>query len=179
VLVGGAAGYRRGRRGVYALIAAYAACALAAGHAGAATRPCAGSALRGSFAVVPGSAGAGNIVYRLHIRNRSSAACAVPARPRMVLLDARGRALPTHVLAVGPGKSTRLVILRPGGGAHVDARFSPDVPGPGEGTTGRCEPVAHRLRILAPGGGAAVVAIAPPTSVCEHGSLQLRVLSAG
>jgi hypothetical protein len=177
--VGRAARHRVRRGGAGALIVATALALPAAGRAGAAPKLCPGSALTGSFAVVPGSAGAGNIVYRLRLRNRSSSSCVLSGRPRVVLLDARGRTLPTHVIAVRPGEQPVRLTLRPGGRAHADARFSPDVPGPGEGAVGRCEPVAHRLRVLAPGGGSTVVAIAPPTSVCEHGSLQFRVLTPG
>jgi hypothetical protein len=132
--------------------------------------------LTGSFRVVPGSAGAGNIVYRLMLRNRSAPSCVVSGRPRVQLLDARGRALPTHVIAARPQRTVRVTLAR-GVAAQASARFSPDVPGPGETTPGRCEPVAHRLRVFAPGGGSTVVAVSPPTSVCEHGTLQLTVFA--
>jgi hypothetical protein len=67
-----------------------------------------------------------------------------------------------------------LIRLAPGQRTKASARFSPDVPGPGEPTTGRkCEPTAYRLRVTARGGGTTTVVVSPPTPVCEHGQLQL------
>jgi hypothetical protein len=145
---------------------------------GASARPgtafCRGADLAGRFAVVRGSAGAGNIVYRLRLANRSQQTCDVTGLPSVRLLDRAGRPLPTHPVPARRGAGTAaLVALAPGAAAIADARFSPDVPGVGEGTTGRCEPTAYRLRVRARGGGSTVVRIVPPTPVCEHGQLQL------
>ena len=71
-----------------------------------------------------------------------------------------------------PGALTAiLVTLRPGQSTRATARFSPDVPGVGEQTVGRCEPVAYSFRVTGQGGGTTTVKILPPTSVCEHGRL--------
>jgi Protein of unknown function (DUF4232) len=139
--------------------------------------PCDGSALRGTFSVVPGSAGAGNIVYRLRVVNRSSESCWVSGQPRVELLDAKGRKLPTAAHPQRPGvAAAALIALAPGKAASASARFSPDVPGPGEPTTGRlCEPTAYRLRVRPNGQESVVVPIVPPTPVCEHGSLALSL----
>jgi hypothetical protein len=139
--------------------------------------PCGSAQLGGSFAVVPGSAGAGNIVYRLSLQNRGATACFVSGLPSVTLLGRRGRALPTHVVAArrGIGAAARIV-LPPGAKAKAEARFSPDVPGPGEPVSGRCERVAYRLRVRA-AGGSLLVPIAPPTSVCEHGTLQFTLFT--
>ncbi|HVM56000.1 MAG TPA: DUF4232 domain-containing protein [Gaiellaceae bacterium] len=136
---------------------------------------CTGGDLGGSFAVVPGSPGAGQISYTLTVTNTSSSPCFVSGLPQLQLLDAGGGALPTNVTAAEPGTGTAAkIVLQPGGSAKSDARFSPDVPGQGEGQAGQpCEPVAHRLQVTAPGGGTALVPITPPTSVCEHGSLRM------
>jgi hypothetical protein len=159
-------------------LAVLAAAAVAAG--GASARPhvafCRGADLAGRFAAVPGSAGAGNIVYRLRLVNRSRTACDVTGLPAVRLLGKTGKALPTHPVPARPGMATSvLVALSPGAAAVADARFSPDVPGVGEGGTGPCEPRAYRLRVGARGGGSTVVPIAPPTPVCEHGQLQLSL----
>ncbi|HZT15179.1 MAG TPA: DUF4232 domain-containing protein [Gaiellaceae bacterium] len=155
-------------------VAAAAAAAVPAGD-GAGTAFCTGSQLRGSFAVVPGSAGAGNIVYALRVTNRSARRCALTGLPAVRLLGRAGKPLPTHVVAAFPGALTAvLVTLAPGRSAGATARFSPDVPGVGEGNRSRCEPVAYRLRVLARGGGSTVAAVRPPTPVCEHGRLQFR-----
>jgi hypothetical protein len=138
--------------------------------------PCDGSALRGSFSVVPGSAGAGNIVYRLRVANRSSTACWVSGQPRLELLDAKGRRLPTALHPQRPGvAAAALIALAPGQAASASARFSPDVPGVGEPTGRTCEPTAYRLRVRPNGNGAVVVRILPPTPVCEHGGLALSL----
>jgi uncharacterized protein DUF4232 len=158
------------------------ALAASAGATRAATPEfCAGSALTGSFAAVPGSAGAGSISYLLTLRNRSARSCAVTGLPALRLLGRNGRNLPTHAAAARVGIATAVrVTLRPGGRTSVTARFSPDVPGPGEPVSGRlCEPTAYRLRVAARGGGATVVPIRPPTPVCEHGTLFVSVYVAG
>jgi hypothetical protein len=117
------------------------------------------ASLHGSFSVVPGSAGAGNIVYALRLRNDGAKACALPT-PR--LLGQGGALLPTHV-------TWHSTVIPPHGHTTATARFSPDVPGVGEQTNGPCEPVAHSLKL-----GPAVVPIQPATRVCEHGRLVFR-----
>ena len=135
---------------------------------------CAGRQLSATFKVVPGSAGAGNIVYVLRVTNHSRVRCTVTGLPVARLLGPAGNPLPTHVRAAFPGALTAVIVtLRPGKSARATARFSPDVPGPGEPTTKtRCEPIAGWLLVTARGGGTTRARILPPTSVCEHGSLQ-------
>ena len=142
--------------------------------------PCTGSNLTGTFAVAPGSAGAGNIVYALRLTNTSTATCTVTGIPDLTLLDRRGRRLPTHPFPAHPGALTAvLVALAPGQTATATARFSPDVPGTGEPVSGRrCEPVAYRLLVRPNGGGVVRAPIRPPTSVCEHGGMSWSVLTA-
>ena len=170
-------------RGVAALGAA--ALALSAGAGAAVAQrtvaPCRGSALHASFAVVPGSAGAGNIVYILRVRNRTARTCFVTGLPRLVLLGRTGTVLPTHPFPEHRGALTAvMVVLKPGAYASTSARFSPDVTGTGEPANGPCEPPATRIRITPqPGGGTIITSILPPTSVCEHGSMSLSGFVAG
>jgi hypothetical protein len=139
---------------------------------------CKGSQLAGTFSGVPGSAGAGNITYRLVLRNRSTSQCQLSGLPSVGLLGKTGKPLPTTVKAAFPGALTAVLVrLAPGGKTRATARFSPDVPGVGETTVGRCEPVAYWLRVNAPGGGTTKVKIAQPTSVCEHGRLNFSAYS--
>lgn len=140
------------------------------------SHPCTGAQLAGTFRVERGSAGAGNIVYDLTLRNRSTRSCFVTGTPRVTLLDKRGRPQKTHILPAHPGAQTAvLVTLAPGGKTTATARFSPDVPGIGEGHVGRCEPTSYTLLVTPNGGGHVRVPIKPPTPVCEHGQLQLSV----
>ncbi|HZO34732.1 MAG TPA: DUF4232 domain-containing protein [Gaiellaceae bacterium] len=152
--------------------------AVAAAPAGAThtTAACKGPALTGRFAAVPGSAGAGNIVYALVLKNRSTSTCAVTGLPQLTLLGKRGKTLPTHVRADQPNQLTAVLVrLAPGHSARATARFSPDVPGPGEPVRAKsCELPAYRAAVHAPGGGRVIVPVAPPTPVCEHGQLLFR-----
>lgn len=127
------------------------------------------SALRGGFSVVRGSAGAGNVVYALRLHNRGSQACRLPGLPRLRLLGVGGRTLPTKVVA-DPRFKARPFVLKPGGTATAQARFSPDVPGKGEPTLKACEPIARTARVFVPG-SSVVVPVYPRTRVCDHGRL--------
>jgi hypothetical protein len=148
---------------------------------GPAVAVCTGNELRGIFAVVSGSAGAGQISYRLRVTNSFASACVVSGMPAAVqLLNTQGRPLPTHATAAQPGRQTGArIVLRPGESASADARFSPDVPGVGEAQSGRpCEPTAATLRFTLSGGGSVDAPVRPPTPVCEHGALRFSVFTA-
>jgi hypothetical protein len=159
------------------VLAAVAVLALAGavGSRGASVPFCTGAQLSGTFKVVPNSPGAGNIVYKLTLTNHSSKTCAVTGLPMVRLVGRTGKLLPTKVVPVFRGGLTAVLVrLSPGGSAKATARFSPDVPGPGEPVTAaRCEPVSYSMRVTARGGGVTKVAIKPPTPVCEHGTLQM------
>jgi hypothetical protein len=139
----------------------------------ASAKPCTGGQLSGTFTLVPGSAGAGQIVYALTLKNRSSSPCSLRGIPTGTLLGATGAALPTHVRAGGAGR-TRRVVLQPGASAIAQARFSSTVSGPGDSQSGTCQPTAHTLQVTPVGGGVTDAAIKPPTSVCEQGSLNFE-----
>jgi len=136
-------------------------------------KPCTGGQLAGTFNLVPGSAGAGQIVYALTLKNTSPSACSLHGIPSGTLLGATGAALPTHVTAGGAGRTKR-VVLQPGASAVAQARFSSTVAGQGDSQSGTCQPTAHTLQVTAPGGGVTDAAIKPPTSVCEQGSLNFE-----
>jgi hypothetical protein len=141
----------------------------------AAAAPCTGADLTGTFSLVPGSAGAGQIAYALTIRNSSHKACSIHGLPVATLLGASGSVLPTHVrsAAAGAGTSVR-VLLQPGASAVAQARFSPDIPGDGDSQSGPCQPTAHTLQVTPNGGGVMDAAIKPPTSVCQQGTLSFE-----
>ena len=138
---------------------------------------CTASDLSGTFAELAGSAGAGNIVYTLRLTNASEHACFVSGLPEVLLLDANGKALPTNPTAERPGTQTAVkTTLQPGDTATSQSRFSPDVPGVGEGN-GPCEPIAATLQVTANGGGTLDVKIDPATRVCSHGAMTLTNLT--
>jgi hypothetical protein len=139
---------------------------------------CAGTQLAGRFAVVHGSAGAGNIVYKLTVKNTSGTPCTVTGLPLGQLLGKTKQRLSTHVRAAHPGQLTAILVrLVPGDSTYATARFSPDVAGPGEQVKGPCEPQAYWFRISAPGGGTTTVKVMPPTAVCEHGTMSFSAYS--
>lgn len=150
-------------------------------RADAGAGPCSGPQLSGTFSVVRGSAGAGQITYVLRLHNRSQKTCFVSGLPILHLLGKSGEPLPTHVWPAHPGALTAILVeLAPGAYAAATARFSPDVPGVGEQTPGQCERTAFRARVSPPGGtGTLVVPILPPTPVCEKGRLVLSAIYAG
>ena len=138
----------------------------------AGTKPCTGAQLTGTFALVPNSAGAGQIAYALTLKNSSRSSCLLRGVPQATLLGASGTPLPTHIRAAGGGK--RPIVLPPGASAMAQARFSPDVAGDGDSQTGACQPAAHQLQVTPAGGGVAEASIKPPTSVCQQGTLNFE-----
>jgi hypothetical protein len=142
---------------------------------GTSVSQCTGQQLSGTFVLVPGSAGAGQIEYALTLTNTSHDACYVRGIPRATLLGASAAALPTHVKAAGGGAAIR-VVLQPGASAAAHARFSPDVPGQGDSQSGPCQPQAHTLQVSPNGGGVTDASIKPSTSVCEQGTLNFETL---
>ena|SRR5579862_2650026 len=141
--------------------------------------PCTGSRLNATFTAIRGSQGAGNIVYTLRLKNRSTHECWVSGLPQVTLLGKTGKKLPTHGRAEFPGEATAVIVrLAPGKSATANARFSPDVPGVGEGHPGQCEPTAYSLLVRPNGGGTVRAPVSPATPVCEHGQLSWSLLSA-
>jgi hypothetical protein len=134
----------------------------------ASAKPCMGTQLAAVFALIPGSAGAGQISYTLTVKNSSQSPCSVQGIPQGTLLGASGTPLPTHVKSAG-GVGRRIV-LPPGASATAQARFSPDVAGSGDSQSGTCQPAAHTFQLTA-GGGVTEAAMKPPTSVCQQGTL--------
>jgi len=136
------------------------------------TKPCAGTQLVAAFALIPNSAGAGQIAYALDVKNSSQSSCSVHGIPNGTLLAANGTALPTHVKAAG-GDGKR-VVLPPGASATAQARFSPDVASDGDSQSGACQPQAHTFELTTQGGGVTEAPIKPPTSICQQGTLHFE-----
>lgn len=139
--------------------------------------PCTGSQLSGTFAVVAGSQGAGQVEYLLTLKNASSERCYVFGLPQAQLVGADGTVLPTHIASSQASSGGKQIVLAPGDSAVTQARFSPSVPGPGDAQSGRCQPKASTLRITPDGGGTVDAPIQPPVSVCERGTLYFDVFA--
>jgi hypothetical protein len=146
-------------------------------QANEAAAPCLASALTGTFATILGSAGAGQIGYRLRLTNQGDSTCFVSGILPAQLLDQQGGKLPTNVSPAQPGATAAQVDLKPGDAATADARFSPDVPGETEQTAGPCERTSYTIRLTV-GKGTLDAPIAPPTPVCERGTLSFSNLAA-
>jgi uncharacterized protein DUF4232 len=131
--------------------------------AAGATNGCSASDLTGTFAVLAGSAGAGNIVYALHVTNASQKACTVSGVPTVTFLDAHGSVMDQHTNA--DGSQETVVSLQPGASASAQVRFSPDV--------SPCDPgTATTLRVQMPDKSTFDVKFDPPTKLCGAGSVQ-------
>lgn len=153
--------------------------AFASGGPAMGVEPCTGAQLTGTFKLIPGSAGAGGISYRLRVTNRSQKACIVSGVAGLRFLSKTGKPLPTRVTRAQSGLGLARITLQPGKSAKADARFSPDIPDQNEPQTGPCEPVAYKVRVTPPpGGGTLVAPVSPPTTVCVHGHVQLKNFSA-
>jgi hypothetical protein len=140
--------------------------------------PCSAGSLAGTFSVVPGSAGAGQISYRLRLENTSTESCFVSGVPSVLLIDEQGGALPTNVSPARPGQATAAkIVLAPNAAATAEARFSPDVPGGSEPTDAPCEPRAFTLHVTV-GDGTLDAPVRPTTPVCERGSLSFSSFTA-
>lgn len=145
-----------------------------------ASAPCAAGSLQGTFAAVPGSAGAGQTSYRLTLTNTGATSCWLQGTPQVQLLGTTGAANPTDATAAPPvSANPPKISLAHGGSATADARFSPDVPGTGDkNQPGQCEDTSTVLRVTAPGGGTLDAPVQPPTPVCERGSLRFSAFAA-
>jgi hypothetical protein len=139
------------------------------------TSACTNAGLHGSFAEVEGSAGAGHIIYRLRLLNRTGATCQVPTHPPLHLEDNHRHGLPTNPTFAAASSPTfnisahRAMIMR--------ARFSPDIPSGGE--PAQCERVAHWLRVGLLAHRSVTVPVEPPTRVCGHGAMTFSSLHQG
>ena len=130
---------------------------------------CEASTLSASFAHVRDSDATGHELYRLRIATHTDA-CVLPGNVTLQLLGANGADLPTRVFG-----AIRLNTVT-SAGATIDLELSPDLYGRGEPASGRCEPVAYRLRVRT-SVGTLVAPVRPPTPVCLHGAM--AVISAG
>lgn len=140
-------------------------------------QPCTG--LTAKMTHIAGSNGAGHTAYRLTVRNTGRCIFRFDRNHANLILykgfTRKSKQLPSHVVAEG---KQHAFTIAPGKAAHARITFSPDIPGKNEPQRGRCEPVAHSVGvILSVNRSAAQLVnvhglIKPPTSVCEHGTME-------
>ena len=76
--------------------------------------------------------------------------------------------------------SPATVSVAPGAWIHSELRYSADIPGPGEPTSGQCEPNAVTATVQIPGDSQVVtVTLDAPTPVCEQGTIEAKAFVAG
>jgi hypothetical protein len=119
------------------------------------------------ISLFPRYPGAGYHFLNLVLENRGGR-CALRGFPRLRLLSAAGRPLPTHAVPEGPAPR---VTLEPKEATAATVRWDAQ-PGRGEPAHGRCEPVPHRVVAHIPGG---IVRRFPWHwgPVCKHGALRI------
>jgi hypothetical protein len=133
-----------------------------------------------TVSIVAGSQGAGHEQMGVNLKNNSGHTCTIFGYPGMMLQDQNGAGQATTVTRNHSATPTT-VVLQNGGSASAVVSFDFDMPGPGEPTTGDCEPPSYSLLITPPdetnqltapiGGG--------PVTVCQSGTLDVLPFFAG
>ena len=141
------------------------------------TRPACTSAHLSAKLRLVSNNGLGGADYGLALTNTGAAPCYLDGPPRLRLLDAAGRALPTRAVTSVPYP----IVVGPHRDVSLLATFASIARlGSGEPRHGPCEPTAASVRIdPRPGGGRLVSALRPATRVCDHGLMTLSGLLAG
>jgi hypothetical protein len=116
-----------------------------AGTSAARTDRCHTSELTGSLA--PDGAAAGQRYATLVLRNTGGRSCTVHGFGGLGLAGADGRALPTNQVRSGGPAAT--VLLAPGGAVRSQLHWS-TVNGPGEPSSGPCQPTPATVRVIPP-----------------------------
>jgi hypothetical protein len=121
------------------------------------------------YATLKGSPRAsGPAGYSLALHNERATACYTSSIVSLTLLGVHAQKLPTEV---SHGVASPFVIA-----AHTYGLvqfFFTTTRGPGEPTTGPCEPEAFTARIGLHPGGQLLVTIKPPFSACHHGAVTI------
>ena len=114
--------------------------------------------LKGSFLIIPGSEGAGQVYARVVLTNISNLPCRTFGYVGMQLLGPSDTPLPTNV--VREPATAQHIVLAPGQSASALAHFSPDIPGAGDNQQAgqACQPVAQGTEITPPDDTSFVVA---------------------
>jgi hypothetical protein len=128
---------------------------------------CHTSELTGSLA--PGGAAAGQRYATLVLRNTGGRSCTVHGFGGLGLAAADGSALPTNQIRSGGPAAT--VPLAPGGAVRSALHWS-TVNGPGEPSSGTCQPPAATLRVIPPDETDALSVAWTLGPVCSAGTIE-------
>jgi len=124
----------------------------------------------------PGSPGAGQRYATVVLRNTSARTCTIKGYGGVGLVDASGAALPTHQNRVSP--APKAVTLKPGSSASSQLHWGA-IPGPGDATSGDCQPTPAALQVIPPDETTALSIPWSQGPVCEGGTLDQQPYAAG
>lgn len=130
--------------------------------------------------IVAGSAGAGHELMNLTLKNNSGHTCTIFGYPGMMLEDQNGAGQATTVTR-NHGVPAKQLVVPDGGVASTTISFDFDMPGPGEPTTGNCEPPSYSLLITPPDETTQLTALITggPVTVCQKGALNVLPFVSG
>jgi hypothetical protein len=114
-------------------------------------------------------AGAGQRYSTLTLTNSSGTACTVHGYGGLGLVDGAGAPLPTSQVRV-PDPAPRTLVVRPGAGVTATLHWAV-VPGPGDSSTGSCQPVPAALEVIPPDETTPLRVAWPGGPVCGAGTL--------
>ena len=140
-----------------------------AGSSVPATSRCHTGELTGSL--VAGSPGAGQRYATLVLRNAGRRTCTVHGYGGLGLAGSGGRALPTSQVRAGGPAAT--VTLAPGVSVSSALHWSA-VPGPGDASTGPCQPDPATLRVIPPDETTSLPVAWTMGPVCSAGTIEQR-----
>jgi hypothetical protein len=130
--------------------------------------------------LVAGSAGAGHEAMNLTLKNNSGHTCTIFGYPGMMLQDQNGAGQATSVVRT-KGVPEKTLVVPDGGSVSTTVTFDFDMPGPGEPTTGNCEPQSYSLLITPPDETSQLTALITggPVTVCQKGTLNVLPFISG
>lgn len=136
---------------------------------------CHTSELAGSL--VPGRPGAGQRHATLVLRNTGSRTCTVYGFSGLALVDGNGQVLPTRSVRIDPPVPTT-VSVSPGNSVSSALSWTV-IAGPGESTSGPCQPTAASLQVIPPDETAFLTVPWDGGPVCGGGAISELAFTAG
>ena len=144
---------------------------------------CLTDGMTAAVSVVAGSQGAGSASLNITLTNTSGNPCTVTGFPGLGLEDKNQDVQPAKV-TWDKAVAKSAITLANGASASSTARFDADVPGPGEPTSGPCEPASVYMLVTPPNNQTPLAVVIGGTgnagiTVCESGALDVFALVPG